>query len=55
MSDNPADAPVMGCVIILAIILAAPFFIAAIPVLAGLFVGVVAYLIWVAVFRAIIG
>lgn len=49
IGDNPAS----GCIIILAIIMAAPFFIAACPILAGIAIGVLFYLAWCGAFALI--
>ena len=53
MSDTPTSNPVAGLITLLAILMAAPFFIAAIPILAGIAVGVLFYLMWTAFFYAV--
>ena len=51
--SNDADGCVGCCIVALAVLLAAPFFIAAIPVLAGIAFGLLVYLIWSLLFYAV--
>lgn len=51
MSDEPNIG--LGCAVVLGLLLAAPFFIVAIPALAGLAVGFIIYLLWSLFFYAV--